>query len=76
MRPSPEFYEELVDLCARAWLRVGELIDAVLRWQGADPPPLSLDCRHDSRKVRFKWFDRDELMKRVLAAGEGKERNS
>jgi len=58
-----EFDEELVDLCARAWLRVGETIDAVLRWQGAEPPPLSLDCRHGSRQVRFKCFDRDALIK-------------
>ena len=64
----PEFDEELVDLCARAWLRVGELIDAVLRWQGAEPPSLSLDCRHDSRQVRLKCYDRDALIKQVRAS--------
>lgn len=72
-----EFDEELVDLCARAWLRVGETIDAVLRWQGAEPPPLSLDCRHGSRQVRFKCFDRDALIKQVQAMeepGAGDER--
>lgn len=66
----PEFEEELVDLCARAWLRVGETIDAVLRWQGAEPPPLSLDCRHNSQQFRFKYYDRDELIKRVQAMQE------
>lgn len=56
-----EFDEELVDVCAGAWLRMGETLEAALRWQGADPPPLSLDCRHDSRGVRMKVFDRDAL---------------
>ncbi len=65
-----EFDEELVDLCARAWLRVGETIDAVLRWQGAEPPPLALDCRHDSRQVRLKLFNRDALIEQVRAMQE------
>lgn len=62
-----EFDEELVDLCARAWLRVGETIDAVLRRQGAEPPTLSLDCRHESQEVRIKCFDRDALIEQVQA---------
>ena len=71
-----EFDEELVDLCAQAWLRVGETIDAVLRWQGAEPPPLSLDCRHDSQRVRLKRYDRCVLVEQVRAnqkkeAGDG-----
>jgi hypothetical protein len=66
----PEFDEELVDLCARAWLRVGETVYSVLRWQGMEPPPLALDCRHNSQKVRLKRFDRDALIKQVQALGE------
>lgn len=62
----PEFDDELVDLCSRAWLRTGIMINAVLSWQNADPLPLSLDCRHDSKKVRLKLFSRDALIKRVL----------
>jgi len=65
-----EFDEELVDLCARAWLRVGETIDAVLRWQGVEPPPLSLECRHDSRQVRLKRYNRDALIEQVRAMQE------
>jgi hypothetical protein len=60
-----EFDEEFVDVCAKAWLRMGETLEAVLRWQGADPPPLSLDCRHDSRRVRMKVFDRDALLEKL-----------
>ncbi len=63
-----EFNEELVDLCAKAWLRVGEIIDAVLRWQGAAPPELSLDCRHGSKKVCLKCYDRNVLIEQVKAA--------
>jgi hypothetical protein len=66
-----EFEEELVDLCARAWLRVGETIDAVLRWQDTEPPPLSLECRHDSRRVRLKCYDRDALIKQAHAMQDG-----
>ena len=62
-----EFDEELVDLCAQAWLRVGETISAVLHWQGVEPPPLSLDCRHDSRRVRLKRYDRNVLIEQVRA---------
>jgi hypothetical protein len=60
-----EFDEELVDLCARAWLRLGETIDAVLRWQGAEPPPLSLDCRHGGKRFRIKLYNREELMAKM-----------
>ena len=63
-----EFNEELVDLCAKAWLRVSEIIDAVLRWQGAAPPELSLDCRHGSKKVCLKCYDRNVLIEQVMAA--------
>ena len=62
-----EFDEELVDLCARAWLRVGATIVAVLRWQGAEPPPLSLECLHDSQRARWKRYDRDALIEEVNA---------
>ena len=35
-----DFDEELVDLCATAWLKVGNAITAVLHWQGTNQPPL------------------------------------
>lgn len=59
------FDEELVELCARAWLRVGETIAAVLQWLGQDVPLLSLDCRHGTQKLQFKLYDRDELTKQM-----------
>jgi hypothetical protein len=59
----------IVDICARAWLRLGETIAEVLRWHGADVPPLSLDCRHSSQRVQFKLYDREELVKRMEAIG-------
>lgn len=67
----PEFDEELVDVCAQAWLRVGEIITATLRWQGVEPPSLSLDCRHDSAQVRLKCFDREALIEQVRASKRG-----
>jgi hypothetical protein len=57
----PEFEDEIGEVCARAWLRLGETVAAVLSWLGAQPPPLSLDCRHATQEVQFKLYDRDEL---------------
>lgn len=59
------FDEEIIGLCARAWLRTGETLAEVLRWLGVQPIPLSLDCRHGEQKVQFKLFDRDTLIKQL-----------
>jgi len=60
------FEEEVVDLCAKAWLRLGEVIEEVLKWLGEDEVPvLSLDCRHSSQKIQYKVFNRDSLCKRL-----------
>jgi hypothetical protein len=54
----PEFDDEIVEVCARAWLRLGETVGELLIWLGANPPPLSLDCRHASQEVHFKLYSR------------------
>lgn len=60
------FDEEIVDLCAKAWLRLGETISEVLKWLGEeDVPGLSLECRHSSQRVQYKLFDRDTLQTRL-----------
>jgi hypothetical protein len=61
------FDDDIVDLCAKAWLRVGETIAAVLKWLGEDVPPLSLDCRHGTLKVQFRTYDRDKLREQMRA---------
>lgn len=63
------FDEEIVEVCARAWLRTGETIAAVLRWMDVDPPPLSLECRHAEQKVQFKLYEREKLMVQLRALG-------
>jgi hypothetical protein len=60
---------DIVDICARAWLRLGETIVDILKWSGADVPALSLDCRHGSENVRLKLYDRDDLRKRMADIG-------
>jgi hypothetical protein len=57
----PSFDEEVLDLAAVAWLRVGETIASVLHWLGVEPPQLSLDCRHSSQQVQYKLYERNEL---------------
>lgn len=63
------FDEDVVALCASAWLRTGETVAAVIRWMGAEPPPLSLDCRHADQKVQFKLFDREKLITQLRSLG-------
>ena len=57
----PSFDEEVLDLAAVAWLRVGETIASVLHWLGVEPPQLSLDCRHSSQQVQYKLYERSGL---------------
>jgi hypothetical protein len=57
----PDFDEEVVELCARAWLRVGETVGEVLTWLGASPPSLSLDCRHASQELHYRLYERATL---------------
>ena len=59
----PPFDEEVLDLAAQAWLRVGELACAVIRWLGSEPPQLSLNCRHSSQQVQVKVYEREALEK-------------
>lgn len=58
-----DFDEELVDLCSRAWLRLGETVADVLKWLGEDVPPQTLSCRRPHQAVRFKTYSRDKLTK-------------
>ena len=64
-----DFDQELVDLCASGWLRVGVFIADLLRWQGVAPPTLSLDCRHSSSEIRKRTYDRDRLAEAVRQLG-------
>ena len=61
----PDFDDDLVDVCANAWIRVGETVREVLVWLGEDVPSLSLDCRHSSQAVKFRRFDRETLISRM-----------
>lgn len=58
----PQFDEDLLNLSARAWLRVAEVVDEVIQWLGVEPIELSLDCLHSSQDVKIKLYDREELM--------------
>ncbi|MGC4080482.1 MAG: hypothetical protein QM702_26225 [Rubrivivax sp.] len=55
------FDQELVDLAATALLRLGELVNTVVEWIGAERQPLFLDCRHSGQRVQFKLYSRDNL---------------
>lgn len=57
----PEFEDEIGEVCARAWLRLGETVGQVLTWLGANPPSLSLDCRHSSQEAHYKLYSREVL---------------
>lgn len=57
----PRFEDEIVDVAARAWLRTGEVMNAVAEWLGEASQPLALDCRHTSQQVQFKLYSREKL---------------
>ena len=59
---------EVVELCAEAWLRLGNTLNAVLEWLQEDVPPLSIDCLHAQEAVQFKLYNRDELIQRLKHA--------
>lgn len=59
------FDGEVLELCAKAWLRLGSTLNAVLEWLQEDVPLLSIDCLHGQEAVQFKLYDRDELMQRL-----------
>lgn len=59
------FEGEVVGLAAKAWLTVGEVVTATVRWLGAEVPDLSLECRHSGQRVQFKLFDRKKLRKQL-----------
>ena len=61
----PGFDEELVDLCARAWLRLSEMLEASLRWLGEEVPTQTLNCRSSHQAVLFKTYNRTALRKRL-----------
>lgn len=61
----PEFTDELVDLCAKAWLLVGETIHASLKWLGEETPAITLDCRHADKGYRMKRFNRNAVIAKV-----------
>lgn len=61
----PQFTDELVDLCAKAWLRVGETIRASLNWLGEETTALTLECRHAGKEYRVKRCNRDALIAKV-----------
>jgi hypothetical protein len=68
----PEFEDEIGEVCGRAWLRLGETVREALRWLGANPPSLSLDCRHASQEAHFKLYSRETLTKWIAEIGEAK----
>lgn len=61
----PEFDDDLVDLAAAAWLRLGETVGEVVQWLGVESDPLALDCRHSAQSVQFRLFNRDKLLTRL-----------
>lgn len=69
----PPFDEELVDLAAQAWLRTGEMVNAVVAWMSETPQELSLDCRHSAQQVQFKIFDRTRLNAELRAMRRSKQ---
>ncbi|WP_457351848.1 hypothetical protein [Roseateles sp. P5_D6] len=59
------FEQELVDLAATAWLRLGETVNQVVQWIGVASQELSLSCRHSGQRVQFKLYHREKLVSQL-----------
>ncbi|WP_238232728.1 hypothetical protein [Methylobacterium thuringiense] len=62
----PSIDEDIVDVCARAWLTLGETMSAVAEWCGVERPQFNLQCRHSSQQLHFKIYNRKGLRAEVL----------
>ncbi|MGE8126583.1 hypothetical protein ACQKQD_06355 [Methylobacterium sp. NPDC080182] len=58
--------EDVVDVCARAWLILGETMAEVAEWCGVERPQFELQCRHSSQQLHFKIYNRKFLRARLL----------
>lgn len=61
------FDDEIVEVCAQAWLRTSELLEAALGWLGAHPPSRALPCLHASDRIQLKIYDRDKLLEKLAS---------
>lgn len=66
------FDQELVELAATAWLRLGEVVNQVVAWVGAPTQELSLNCRHSGQRIQFKLYDRENLQLQLTHMREDK----
>jgi hypothetical protein len=57
---------DLVDLCAKAWLRTGTLVAAVMTELGGPELVPNLDCRHPIDAVRIRAYDRARLREGIV----------
>lgn len=55
------FTEDVVELAAAAWLKVGNALQECSEWLGFTRPELSLNCLHASENVQIKMYDRKRL---------------
>ncbi len=53
--------EDVVDVCARAWLRTASVLTDVLTELGGPEFAPDLSCRHELANVRFRLYDRGDL---------------
>ena len=61
----PQFEEEIIELCATAWLRLGHTISDVAQWLSNERPVIELNCLHSSQRVRFRVYKRNPLRERL-----------
>ena len=58
--------ENVLDVCATAWLRVAEVLREVYDYIGIDTGAPGLECRHESDRIRFRVYEREDLRNGII----------
>lgn len=66
--------DELVDLVAKAWTAVANVVVAALEWQQHPSPNRDLSCRHGSEALQSRTYDRARLRQLLTQIKEEKRK--
>jgi len=63
--------DNILDVAWAAWMTNARVISEACTWQGGEELDLTLPCRHDSKRIKLKTYDRDEMISYATMSMEG-----
>jgi len=61
----------ILDVAWQAWLTTARVVSDACVWRGGEPLDLSLNCRHDSKLIKVKTYNRQAMESYGLLFVEG-----